>query len=136
MAEGTGDLTESKARNPRLRAEPTSDTPCPPRGPHHPVLTASLSLSLPLCVPSFSLYLSPYLFRARARVPLAALSRPCHVLLVDTCAGCRVLPPASASSTLLILLERVRRAADRSLRSPPRVCPRVARTWHSAGYQE
>lgn len=96
MAEGTGDLTESKARNPRLRAEPTSDTPCPPRGPHHPVLTASLFLSLPPCVPSSSLSL--YLFRARARVSLAALSRPCRVLLVGTC--------ACAASSLLSPLRR------------------------------
>lgn len=74
MAEGTGDLTESKARNPRLRAEPTSDTPCPPRGPHHPVLTASLSLSLPLCVLPFCLHL--FLSTSfRARVYLSLRSR-------------------------------------------------------------
>lgn len=77
MAEGTGDLTESKARNPRLRAEPTSDTPCPPRGPHHPVLTASPSLSLPPCVLPFCLYLflSTSFARARARVYLSLHSR-------------------------------------------------------------
>lgn len=98
MAEGTGDLTESKARNPRLRAEPTSDTPCPPRGPHHPVLTASLSLSLPLCVLSSSLSLYLFRARARARVSLAALSRPCRVLLVGTC--------ACAASSLLSPLRR------------------------------
>lgn len=100
MAEGTGDLTESKARNPRLRAEPTSDTPCPPRGPHHPVLTASLSLSLPPCVLPFRLYLflSTSFARARARVSLAALSRPCRVLLVGTC--------ACAASSLLSPLRR------------------------------
>lgn len=93
MAEGTGDLTESKARNPRLRAEPTSDTPCPPRGPHHPVLTAVLSLSLPPCIPSFSLYLlhSISFVRARAR---ACISR---CALAAFCSLVPVLVPRSPS---------------------------------------
>lgn len=105
MAEGTGDLTESKARNPRLRAEPTSDTPCPPRGPHHPVLTASPSLSrflFALCLSVFISFSLP-LSRARARA-LVYISR-CALAPLPRFARwylclCRVLPPFSASSTL------------------------------------
>lgn len=100
VAEGTGDLTESKARNPRLRAEPTSDTPCPPRGPHHPVLTASLSLSLPL----LPLYLSPRLSLSFSLSRLVSFARACITRRALAplprwyLCLCRVLPPGSASS--------------------------------------
>lgn len=87
-AEGTGDLTESKARNPRLRAEPTSDTPCPPRGPHHPVPTASLSLCVSLFLPvlaSSRVLLPPTDARARARVISRRVARAPLPALVPVC---------------------------------------------------
>lgn len=126
--------TKSKAKpvTPGSRAEPTSDTSCPPRGPHHFVLASFsflVSLFEPLLSSSHFIILpSSLLAKSLSSIPLshprtppslyAFLLRPAFASLLSYSfhsPSCSLLPP---------VLLAARSPANRS--RPPRVCPRRA----------
>ena len=136
--------TKSKAKpvTPGSRAEPTSDTSCPPRGPHHFVLLR-LALRTLILLPSSALFHLSSSLLAKSffypplppttvspvytSLPLSFLLRPAFVSLLSYSS---VVPPAPS----------FRLSFSPHARRPTAVVHRafalVARTCHSDCYQE
>lgn len=128
--------TKSKAKpvTPGSRAEPTSDTSCPPRGPHHFVL-ASFSFLVSLFEPLLSSFspLSYFIFFLHlfspkvSSIPLfLPYTPPSLYASFFVPPSSRFFPTVHSPSCSLLppVLLAARSPANRS--RPPRVCPRRA----------